>query len=178
LPDLSGKFNISFELSNFENIKSLRFDPIENDFCRVKIDTIKIKRTKREEVIEFNRFVDKTFSNGIITENGVIEFYTSDPQIFLPLCGDIECLNIIGEINIVDKYSISNFIDSTRSELDSTRSELDSTRSELDSTRSELDSTRSELDKTLDELVSIMVSKSWKLTRPIRRVVKKIFKKR
>ncbi|WP_153110916.1 FkbM family methyltransferase [Propionivibrio limicola] len=59
-------------------------------------------------------------------------------------------------------------LDATQSELGRTQSELDGTRSELERTQAELERTRSELGKKQSELNTIIGSRSWKLTRPLR----------
>jgi SAM-dependent methyltransferase len=54
--------------------------------------------------------------------------------------------------------------------LATARRELDATRGELDATRGELESVRGELDGTREVLDGVISSRSWQITRPMRRV--------
>jgi hypothetical protein len=67
--------------------------------------------------------------------------------------------------------STQSALSSTQSELSSTQSELSSTQSELSSTQSALSSTQSELSSTQTELFDVYNSGSWKITKPLRKLL-------
>ena len=68
--------------------------------------------------------------------------------------------------------STQNEMSSTQNELSSTQNELSSTQNELSSAQKELSSTQNELSNTQNELVNVYNSKSWKITKPLRGIIK------
>jgi len=65
-------------------------------------------------------------------------------------------------------------LNSTHSELQHTRTELDTARGELDQARHQIDGTRQALDQSRSELQQLLSSRSWRLTRPLRWLSRKL----
>jgi glycosyltransferase involved in cell wall biosynthesis len=72
--------------------------------------------------------------------------------------------------------NIQSELSNIQSELSNTQSELSNIQSELSNTQSELSNTQSELSNTQSELQDIYNSKSWKITKPLRRLLS-VFRK-
>jgi len=67
-------------------------------------------------------------------------------------------------------------ISTLTAQLSQTRAELEHTRAELEHTRAELEHTRAELEHIRAEVLTYVLSKSWQVTRPLRKI-NKMFKK-
>jgi hypothetical protein len=65
------KNNIIFNLSKYKNIKSLRFDPIDN-YCILKINNVLLD----------NRHICIIYTNAFFTDNDIYYFDTNDPQVY------------------------------------------------------------------------------------------------
>ena len=104
---LTKNFNISYNLEQYKMIKQIRFDPLENNYCSLKINEITVKKLGC-----FNKFSLFDISSDILTngkklDNGSIEFDTLDPQVILLISGEIEQITISGEIQL---YNLINRI--------------------------------------------------------------------
>ena len=62
-------------------------------------------------------------------------------------------------------------LDTVRGDLEITRGELNTVRGELNTVRGELGAVRMELDKVHRELNEVYMSRSWKITKPLRKVM-------
>lgn len=69
----NGKFCILFDISSFNNIKQLRFDPVEGYCCRCRIDNVETDGI----------YTGISSSNAYSVENGMDVFLTIDPQYVL-----------------------------------------------------------------------------------------------
>lgn len=94
-------FKITFDLSSYSKIESLRFDPIEGNFCALKINGINIKHSNNEKTLTCDEIKKIINSNGIINDSGEILFYTTDPQVVLSFSGEIKSISIEGELRIM-----------------------------------------------------------------------------
>ncbi|PWE21738.1 hypothetical protein DF188_05865 [Aliarcobacter skirrowii] len=63
-------------------------------------------------------------------------------------------------------------LNQTKQELNQTKQELNQTKQELNQTKQELNQTKQELNQTKQELLGVYTSKSWKLTRPLRKIMR------
>ena len=102
----NNKYKASFDLSEFETIKQIIFNPLKNQFCKFKITKVKIdgKITPISKI--------KYQTNGILLDNSFIDFSkTSDPQIIFTINIKIKIISINGNINF---YNLENlYINST-----------------------------------------------------------------
>ncbi len=93
----SGRFSCHFCLEKYDYISRVRFDPIENRICRLKIIAITATGTTGEE----RRIdLDKIESNGRFLSPGEYDCITLDPMIIFPVGCSITSLKIEGEIGI------------------------------------------------------------------------------
>ena len=97
--NLSKVNDLTFDLSNYENIKLLRFDPIEGDYISCKItETTPI--TNRLSANSFNSLIDEHQ-----------KFLTFDPRYALEGdFKDIKNINIKFELNILNKEDLCEMI--------------------------------------------------------------------
>ena len=56
--------------------------------------------------------------------------------------------------------------------INNTKQELNQTKQELNNTKEELNNTKEELNNTKEELINIYISRSWKITRPLRKITR------
>ena len=86
----------------------------------------------------------------------------------------IDLIKISSQYNLINSFSQE--LNETRQELNETRQELNETRQELNETRQELKQKEQNIKNLNDELISIYMSKSWKITSPLRSLFKKLRK--
>jgi Protein of unknown function (DUF616) len=99
-PDTS--FALVFNTSSYSGIKQFRFDPVEGMFCNLKITKLIVTSFNGDvKVCRFEDIKNGGMSNGIMRDDGVIEFETFDPQLELPFTGDIKRLVVSGQITFV-----------------------------------------------------------------------------
>ncbi|MFH0976552.1 MAG: glycosyltransferase [Spirochaetota bacterium] len=96
------KISVNFNLKNFKNIQRVRFDPLENQFCKLKINRVIVENLEDNKELIFSEFLDKISFNGKLLKNGLINFETLDPQVVLPISGEIQQLTIDGELQLFD----------------------------------------------------------------------------
>lgn len=98
-----GKFLTLFNIpqSSYPKIESLRFDPLEGQFCVLKLNKIIVKYTNNEKTLTSDEIKKIITTNGMLNELGEIFFYTTDPQVVLPLSGEIMSISIEGELRIL-----------------------------------------------------------------------------
>ncbi len=73
----SGTRRIVFDLTEYESINSIRFDPVDT-FCVVEIEKIEVKYSTGKVVI-----LNMTGSNALYKQKAKLLFHSKDPQCFL-----------------------------------------------------------------------------------------------
>ena len=160
---------VRFNLEEIKNIKALRFDPLEGLFCKTKILSVKSDN-------------DNFKLNSTCCQNntdGFDLFYTTDPQYYGSVEGNITFLEIEFELEIANGFEVKCAVYGLNGKCDwyaNTLKEKDFAIGELNgkcdwyaNTLKEKDSAIDKLDK---ELYSVYNSRSWKLTKPLRKVMK------
>lgn len=136
-----------FDLKDLENIKNLRLDPL-NDSCVIEIDSIVLK--KQDTSVDLVPYIS---SNCDIKHSNSYFFTTNDSQIYFEnLPSDIfENTNSM-EVSIRYAHISKDALEVT--------------------IKQELEQTKQELEQTKQELANIYTSKSWKITRPLRKIMR------
>lgn len=91
---LKEHFFVHFDLGNFNEIKSLRWDPIEMRLCRIKIKDIIITNSNGETKV-FDLLQLET--NGERISETEFIFSSSDPRFIFPIEEQIKAISISGE---------------------------------------------------------------------------------
>lgn len=103
LPGEKRDFRLTFDLSAFPSVRSLRWDPMEGQICQVRIASLSYVDTAG---VRHDVDPDVVHSNGILSRDGVVGFSTTDPMFFLPIQGKIAALTIEGEWDVVSKETL------------------------------------------------------------------------
>ena len=104
-------FKLVFNINSFMGIRQLRFDPVAGEFCRLQISFLKITFSDgHQQSMRFSEIEALCVGNGKQAADGMMEFDTIDPNITLPLAGDIKCLLIQGQITFVELASKINML--------------------------------------------------------------------
>jgi glycosyltransferase involved in cell wall biosynthesis len=98
----SSAFFVTFDLSDFSRVRSLRWDPTRNYFCKITIYRITYKE-KSGKVSQLD--INSLRSNGKVKGEGTVIFKTAYPKFFLPISGDIASVEIAGSWSCVDPIS-------------------------------------------------------------------------
>ena len=99
----ASQFCVTFDLSDTQTVRGLRWDPVELRFCRVRLDNIRCQdRTGKETLIEPMEAV----SNGYRHPDGYHDFETLDPIFLLPVQGEMTTVTICGTWD-VEGYTAS-----------------------------------------------------------------------
>ena len=94
----SNNFSLTFDLSKYSNIQSLRWDPMENYWCKVTVeDMYYLDKSGNKHDIDMHLLT----SNGVNNSNGTILFNTFDPNIFVPVQSDVRYFSITGKWEII-----------------------------------------------------------------------------
>lgn len=110
-----GNFKSEFILKGFNGVKSIRFDPVEGQPCKCKIEKVETDGV-------YNGIA---WTNAGNKENGFDVFYTTDPiYIFNGDFSSATYINVSGKIEFLNPELIQNELESTKSELESMKSEL------------------------------------------------------
>jgi glycosyltransferase involved in cell wall biosynthesis len=89
----SSAFTLTFDLSSFSGVRSLRWDPVELHHCRVELQRV----TWQDEAGRWHTLDPATAtSNGTRDASGGHCFETHDPMFFLPIVGEIASLRLEG----------------------------------------------------------------------------------
>ena len=145
------KFNISFDISHYLKIRQIRFDPVEGRLCQIKLSEVSYVMKHGEKI---KQDLSKIETNGNLIENNIINFNTIDPHIIFNVGGEIEQVLFKGEIKI---SPLCEYIEQSRLGLEQSRIEVEQSRIEVEQSRIELE--------------HVYKSASWKLTRPMRKVM-------
>ncbi|MBM6618240.1 glycosyltransferase family 2 protein [Bacillus suaedaesalsae] len=100
-------FELNFDLSKFNRILGVRFDPVEGKWCRVRINEI-IYEENDGKILSAD--INQVNSNGIKQKNNYTLFHTSDPMFFIPIKGNIKSVYISGNIELIDYYYIDKIL--------------------------------------------------------------------
>lgn len=178
-----GRFELRFDLSQYPEIKSLRWDPVENSGIRCTIDCIQIE--------ESGATCFATPINGIRENTGDV-FYTLDPQYLIQkeeAGGWNGVLFIAGELQYLDpgqvftwnwkilhtaleekqiaKEQLAAELDQAQkrfaAELAQAQKQLEDTSLQLNEKQVTLEKTQAELTEKVFELEQIKSTKWWKL---------------
>ncbi|HOV15572.1 MAG TPA: hypothetical protein PK771_14895, partial [Spirochaetota bacterium] len=107
-------FEIEYNLSDYDIIKKLRFDPLENRICRLKLNNlIYIDKEGNDNKISLS---DISY-NGELKNDGYIYFETIDPQIYIEVDNSVKTIRFNG---ICEQSSLDEFdkiIKETRHEI-------------------------------------------------------------
>jgi hypothetical protein len=93
-------FLLNFKFGIPQNVLNLRWDPIEGQFCEVKIESLKI-RDKHGDIISLTTTDINTNCNNRDI-NGYVIFDTTDPMFFIPFNGELSEVVIAGVWRIID----------------------------------------------------------------------------
>lgn len=137
-------FLVHFDFSEFVDIKSFRWDPVEGIFSAVKILDIYYRDSSgnRHQVD-----VESLTSNGTATEDGTINFETTDPMFFIPVEGDVSSMTISGRISTLDNNTVAIMLQ----ELDQQLAEKDRQLAAMEIQQEERTAQLDEQDKRLEE---------------------------
>lgn len=102
---LDSIFTLTFDLSKFSAISSIRWDPVMDLFCAVKLHSIEYQmKTGEKRLLDLSRL--KT--NGRWNQDGFCHFDTFEPMFFLPLKGGVANLTITGELVSTSLKEVEN----------------------------------------------------------------------
>ena len=150
-----------FDLKDIKDIRNLRLDPL-NNLCVIEIQSIKII-TNNEE----NELIECISSNSIINHGENYFFDTEDPNIYFKGT-DVDTFQNTDKLIVAIRF--------VHIGKDALRVSIKQTKTELDQTKQALDAKSEEINNLKIELTSLYTSKSWKLTRPLRSIMRKLSK--
>jgi len=109
---------LDFDLSHFHHIISLRWDPLKNTWCIVKLKSITYQdKIGNRHLLDLNKVTHngKTSEDSMMTtfirklyRTGWLIFENIDPQIYLPIQGELQSLSIESKIEIIDQTHIDH----------------------------------------------------------------------
>lgn len=105
---------INYGLEGIYDIRSLRWDPVENKFCKLKINEIKLIYEN-----DFQNIDLKSLKHNGIQANEEIVFYTVDPQVFIDNVNfsNIQSIKIKADIEELDGNLIEKKIQNLESNI-------------------------------------------------------------
>lgn len=104
---MNRNIQLEFNVSDFTNICSVRFDPVEGRWAKVKIYKIVYEKKNGEH----NQIdVNSIGHNGIPQSDGSAVFHTRDPQFFIPIEGEINHIFITAFIQVLDISYIDSIV--------------------------------------------------------------------
>ncbi len=172
-----GLKHYEFSLSEIAGIEGVRLDPL-NLPAHIKLISAQI-------VTKDGVFypLSVAWHNANHLAENCYSFYHDDPiWIFdWSSLGALDYDKIVFEFEsaLIDVHELSNFVvqqlavfNTKEAELSSIQAELSSIQAELSSTQTELSSTQTELSSTQTELSGVYNSRSWKITKPLRKLAK------
>ena len=181
---------VRFALDKIKNIRALRFDPIEGRFCKAKILSVKSDN-------------DNFKLTSVCCKNnpdGFDLFYTTDPQYYGAVEGNISFVEVEFELEIVNEFEVQCAVYGLNEKCDwyaNTLVEKDSAIERMNSDIAYLNEQNvmksaliddlngkcdwyantlvekdSAIERMNNELYSVYHSHSWKLTTPLRKLMK------
>ena len=157
---------------------ALRIDPL-NANCVIRIEKLYTVVNNIPTEVPIAGF------NGMKTYDNTYIFFTHDPQIIIDL-DSITIDNLHFEYHIFDYdsnsielletplYNYAQLIQETNKKLAETCHDLNQARCDLNQIQHELENSRQELEQTRNEVVQIYLSRSWRFTRPFRKLMNKL----
>ena len=95
-------FKVAFENIPFSAIKQVRFDPVDGQFCRLRLERIDLTFSSGQaQSVAFTEIEPICRSNGLKEADGMTAFETFDPHVTFPLSGDIRRLVVTGQIQLI-----------------------------------------------------------------------------
>lgn len=120
-------FSVVFENMPFKAVKQLRFDPVDGQFCRLRLERILLTFSSGlEQSIPFAAIAALCSSNGCHEADGMTAFETFDPHVTLPLSGDIRRLVVQGYIQHIQPGSKINALVERATQASAKHAELSS----------------------------------------------------
>ncbi len=157
---------VEFDVSDFEQIRGLRFDPI-NDACLVRIGRIEATLRDGSRVR-----VKPLGDNAIHREGPDFIFSTRDPQIHLEVPeGEIQGLCVDLDYIAIGKNAFERILDFQAEAIARNRGELERLKNEIGRIRlaeQQLAGLRRDLEKSEARYEEVVRSTSWKLSYPLR----------
>lgn len=161
-------FSVEFKIPELEAIKRLRFDPLENKLCNIKICGV-------------NCDISMLTNNGTLNSNGFINFETLDPQVEFCIedidksnaSRDIQTLRIWGEVEIMSDESTLFFARSKmEAELQRYQAEAVQLKEQILQQEREKMLLNNEKITLFEELKSIKTSRSYRLTQKLKKILR------
>ncbi len=161
---------IDFDLSGYRGIRQCRFDPINAPA------TIHIKEIRVIEEDGTSRQIDDFQSNALYRKDSNLIFATADPQILFPV-GAVERpsqLTVRLTYNAVGEEAFQEILDRQNGMLAETRAELSTLgmrfQAELQMKNAEIERMKALLAQKERTIEEIFLSRSWRVTKPLRRL--------
>jgi hypothetical protein len=157
-------FSLSFDLSGFDSVRAVRWDPMEARWCSVRL-----RHVLYSDGQGTFRHVDHgaVLNNGRRDADGTIHFETGDPMIFLPVTGKVTSLTIGGEWQCRPGISVLGELETRLAGLQRRKDETDAENRAL---RDRLTQAEHHLNGLEHHLNGLLRSRSWRLTAPLRRL--------
>ena len=158
---------ISFDLKDYKDIKALRFDPL-NDYVVVNIKKILLNNQEYKNSLKTNAFY---------VEEQTYYFYTKDSNIFLDVSDfeDIKEVSFELEYLHIGEDAVKQFSNIFSKILESKNQNIQNLNKEVESKNQNIQNLNKHIEVLKEELTLVYTSKSWQITRPIRKL-KKVFK--
>jgi SAM-dependent methyltransferase len=138
-----GDFALTFTVPGQTGVKGLRWDPIEQRFCRVRLDHVTWEDTSgTEHEVDLSELA----TNGTRDADGAIRFDTVDPLVLLPVSGDVRRVTVRGRLEVEDPAVTLARLEVERREL---YAELERTRDYLQTVFRD---TQAEIDRHQEEI--------------------------
>jgi SAM-dependent methyltransferase len=147
------EFTLKFTLDPTRPIRRLRWDPLEQRLCRVRL-----RQVDWEDGAGIRHQLDlgQVASNGLERGTADFQFMTLDPMIFFPIAGSVVSLTITGVCHVADHAATSAGLETAllarEGALAEREAELRSARNELGVQEQAFDACRRRLALTDEEL--------------------------
>jgi glycosyltransferase involved in cell wall biosynthesis len=156
-------FSFTFDVSDFAAIKRLRWDPVEFQLCRVRIaEASWDDRAGARHQLDLAGLS----ANGARGGDGTFTFDTLDPNIYLPIAGDVCSLTLLGSWQLTDHYSSTarahELLTIAKLERDALAFEKGCLHQELEHRERDLLQRAEELESVTQELRNIRQSRTWR----------------
>jgi predicted SAM-dependent methyltransferase len=149
-----------FDLCDKQDLVNLRLDPL-NEACVIEIEELRIINTDGSEI----NLIHHISANTIIQHGKSYFFDTIDPIIHFSSEDFSGAQKLIARIRYphIAREALEMCIDQTKLEQNQTKKELEQTKEELEQTKEELEQTKEELEQ-------VYASKSYRITKPLRKI--------
>jgi len=180
LREVTGKghdnaFSVNFQLSGFSDVQSLRFDPLEGEWCKVRLDSVVYQPEKQDNVaLDISRIT----ANGRLQKDGYVVFDTFDPVFVVPVSGKIEQIEIHGRIEILSNQHINMLIQEKSRELQKRNQIIQEKSRELQKRNQIIQEKSRELQKRNQAIEALKNSYTWKAGRALAWLPEKLISKK